>query len=215
MQRRHSSSRTRRLVPETTINVPDIAIQSALTSQTQIGWIHLFRGFLSLELGMILVTPTATTAEARRNQSIKMTSEIIMAVQDYTLAIWRSRNEVLHEAGSDSLDIVHAALNQSISQLYSLQSSFSPMLQSYFTLPLAARLKPPPRQRKRWLRLARLATSHSSATGTRQQLLSTYFPYAALPNLDTAGSVIPPRAPMPQLLSQLPITPYLRESRGS
>lgn len=164
------------LVPLSLI-VPDVRIQHVLTSQTQIGWVHLFRGFLSRELATVLVKTTATTSDARRSQSITMASATIMAIQDYTLAIWGSRNEVLHEADSESLDIVHAALNDPISQLYSLQTSFSPLLQSYFTLPLEARLKLPPRQRQRWLRLARLATSLSSATGTRQQLLSTYFPH--------------------------------------
>ena len=51
-----------------------------------------------------------------------------------------SRNAVLHEAGSVSLDIAHAILNNSITQLYSLQSTFSAIVQSCFATPLKAGL---------------------------------------------------------------------------
>jgi hypothetical protein len=73
--------------------------------------------------------------------------------------------------------IVHASLNHSISQLYSLQSSFSAILQSYFRLPLADRLRQSPRQRQRWLSLVKLAPSHATSAGQNQQLISLYFPY--------------------------------------
>jgi hypothetical protein len=155
------------------------AIDLAVSSQAAIGWTNLFRGFVSLEWGNIhWSTATPLTAEEQRTRSEKALLPLIGAIQDYTIAIWRSRNSVLHEAGSDSRDIVHAAVNQSITQLYNLQSTYSNILRSYFTMPLEELLRRSPRQRKRWLQLARLATSHSSLKGSRQQLISTYFPYA-------------------------------------
>lgn len=137
----------------------------------------------------------------------------ITAVQDYSMAIWRSRNDLLHASNPDSLAIVHASLNTaSISQLYSVSSTLSSILQrSYFTLPLEDRLRQSPRQRKRWLRLARLATSHSSANGTRQQLLSTYYPHAPVPPGATSESTRrdAERCPVvPPILLQPPITSY-------
>jgi hypothetical protein len=194
------------------------AIDRAMASQTKIGWAHLFRGFVSIDWGhiyhasdLIFLTP-----EDRRIRADKTLTEVIMAVHDYSLLIWKSRNAVLHEVGSDSLNIVHAALNHSISQLYSLKSTFSPIIQSYFTMPLEDLLRRSPRQRKRWLRLARLATSHSSATGTKQQLLSTYFPYAftmpddtvVLPSTESSLSTTP------KISRQLPITTYFAAPGG-
>jgi hypothetical protein len=190
-----------------------VAIDRAMASQHQIGWVNFFRGFVSIDWGHIYSMShiTRSTLDERSTHANKLLSEVICAAQDYTLAIWKSRNSVLHEVGSDSLAIVHAALNNSISQLYSLKSTLSPILQSYFTLPLEDRLRQSPRQRQRWLRLARLATSHSSSRGTRQQLLPTYFPYA-IPlsgelsvSLSTLGG--PSASP---LLRQLPITSYFR-----
>jgi hypothetical protein len=202
-----------------TLNPTDAAISiqgsidRAMESQTQIGWPNFFRGFLSLDWGQVYSNTDTTPLDVRRQQSEKTLAAVIMAAQDYTLAIWRSRNAVLHESGSDSLDIVNAALNHSISQLYALQSTLSPVLRSYFILPLDDRLRRSPRQRKRWLRLARLATSHSSATGTRQQLLPTYFPHA--PSTHVVSTVTLSTAActtVPPILQQLPINAFFNTS---
>ena len=130
------------------------AIDQALTSQTNIGWVHFFRGFVSLDWVLIQYPRTEIhrlTSNDRRSQPNKTVTTVISAVHDYTVAIWKSRNEVLYESGSDSLTSVHAALNYSIPQLYSLQTTFSPILQSYFTMPLEERLRRSPRQRQHWL----------------------------------------------------------------
>ncbi|KAI2513929.1 hypothetical protein MHU86_313 [Fragilaria crotonensis] len=85
---------------------------------------------------------------------------------------------------------------------------------SYFTLPLETRLRQSPRQRQRWLRLARLATFHSSAKGARQQLLSTYFPYAQLQHEAPSGPALLPsdQPSVPHILQQSSITSYYRRS---
>ena len=107
--------------------------------------------------------------------------------------------------------LCRAALNQSIRQLYSIQSSLSPIQQSYFNLPLEDRLKTSPRHRKRWLQLAQLASSHASASmASQQSLLPTYFQYAPLqervscPDPMSTGEC--PTAPA--ILQQATITTY-------
>ena len=189
-------------------------VDIAMASQHQIGWLHFFRGFVSVEWGNVYASPDILQPTDRRTQSAKLHKDLIMAVQDYAIAIWQSRNDVLHEAGSDSLAIVHASLNHSISQLYSLQFTFSPILQSYFTLSLEDQLRRSPRQRKRWLRLARLATSHASATGTRQQLLSTYFPHAPSAQVNPPVLVSPALVPLaPKIFRQPSLSTYFSAHR--
>jgi hypothetical protein len=61
--------------------------------------------------------------------------------------------------------------------MYNVSISLSDHLRSYFRLPLEARLRQSPRQRQQWLRLVHLASSHASSAGSRQQLISLYFPY--------------------------------------
>ena len=153
-------------------------VDRALASQTIIGWTHVFRGFVSLDWGDFYSQDDDTPLDIRKTQAEKSLANVVLAAQNYTLAIWKSRNAVLHEANSIGADVVHASLNQAITQLYGIRSTLSPILQSYFHMPLEDRLRRSPRQRKRWLRLAQLASSHSSASGSRQQLLSTYYPHA-------------------------------------
>jgi hypothetical protein len=66
------------------------------------------------------------------------------------------------------------------------------------------------RQKQRWLRLVRLATSHSTMRGSRQQVLSRYFPFSSVQ--DTASLAPRPTGPLPVLPSitqQVPITQYI------
>jgi hypothetical protein len=77
-------------------------------------------------------------------------------------------------------------------------------------MPLADRLTRSPRQKQRWLRLARLATSHATSQGSRQQVMSSYFPY--LPSTGTAPLATTPTVPVPlipPILQQVSIHQYL------
>ena len=67
-------------------------------------------------------------------------AKVVQAIQDYTLLLWKRRNEILHNHSLPNRAIVQAELNQAIECLYSLRSTFSPILQSYFSLPLELRL---------------------------------------------------------------------------
>ena len=181
---------------------------TAIKSQEAIGWAHTFRGFVSSVWDQFDLPSTPVTANRKKTPNIM--ANIIRALQDYTLHLWKSRNEVLHATGSDTTDIVHATLNSHITQLYSLQSSFSPIIQSYFTIPLEVQLRRCPRHRRRWLCLARLATASASARGTRQQLLSTYFPHA--PSLLTATTSSPNEATGPSFSPVTMLPPSRQQS---
>jgi hypothetical protein len=186
------------------------ATDRAMTSQHSIGWTHFFRGFVSMDWGLVYAITDVTPPDARRSQSVRFLATVIKAVQDYCLSLWTSRNKVLHEAGSPSRDIVHAALNSSITQLYSLRSSFSPILQTYFTVPLETRLQSSPRQRRRWLQLTQLAVSPATSKGRQQALLSTYFPLSTQNPIPTVSPQSTFAAPdiAPSLLQQMQITNF-------
>ena len=201
-------------LPPSPRNCPG-TVDSALSSQLIIGWPNLFRGFISIEWGNIVSRLDANSQEERRARALRSLAKAINSVQLYSYALWTGRNAVLHEHSESSLAIVHASLNHSISQLYSLQPSFSEILQSYFRLPLADRLRQSPRQRQRWLRLVRLATSHSSSSGTNQQLISLYFPYAVVPQAEehppgpmVCADTHAPSLPPTRLSSQATIRSY-------
>jgi hypothetical protein len=99
--------------------------------------------------------------------------------------------------------------------MYALRDTFSPIIQSYFSLPMAERLLCSFRQKQRWLRLVRLATSHSTSQGSRQQVMSSYFRYVSSQSLTTAplathSTVTVPI--IPSTLQQVPIRQYFRPS---
>ena len=205
------------------------AAKRAVHSQSRIGWHHLFRGFVSLEWGNFYSDTDVTPFPARQVQAIRSNSQMLKALQEYSLSLWKHRNEVLHESGSSGLASVHATLNQEITRLYSVESTFSPILRSYFMLPLADRLRKSVRQRTRWLRLAQLAASHASSGGSRQAMLSTYFPYTTLgvsvPSVSeeaissvsespttTADDATAQCATVPAILTQISIVSFLAHS---
>ena len=153
------------------------AIRRALSSQLAIGLVNLFRGYVSQEWGHIYAASDTTPLSERHTRATSHTSPAVMAIQDYAIAIWQHRNSILHEAGSPGMASIHTTLNHSIVQIYGLQKTFTPIIQSYFKLSLEDRLCTSPRQRARWLMLVQLATSHALARGSRQALVSHYFAY--------------------------------------
>jgi hypothetical protein len=110
------------------------SVDCALSTQCSIGWPHFFRGFISIKWGNIVTRLDNASLDDRRSRATRSLTKAISSVQIYSYALWTGRNAILHESSESSMAIVHASLNHSISQLYSLQSSFSAILQSYFTL---------------------------------------------------------------------------------
>ena len=150
----------------------------------------------------------STHPAERLTRATNYLATVVRAIQDYALALWSCCNAVLHDQNTSSLAIVQALLNKEITQLYELQDSFSPILKSYFHLTVESRLTKSSRHKQRWLQLTCLATSLASAKGSRQQVISTYFPYAPAPDASPRGSAsitnVSP-ATVPPILQRLPL----------
>ena len=159
-----------------------------------------------------------TPPEARRTRAVSLLSTFIKGFQDYTLFLWKRRNDVLHEAGSDGIATVHATLNHDITQMYSLKDTLHSQLQCYFATPLEARLRSTPRQRSRWLQLVQLASSHPSATGPRQTTRPIFFHVDSDPSTDVprTGTVIHRTVSIvPAIMRQVPITSFVTPRTAS
>ena len=189
-------------------------IDRALASQALIAWTNFFRGFVSRAWGEVCGDSDPTPQAEREILAVSTLALTIRALHKYFLAIWTGRNLVLHESNTQCVDIVHADLNHDIQNLYALQSTFSPaVIQSNFVVPLALRLTSSPRNRRQWLWLAWLATSHASLQGTSQQMIPLYFPHAPTrPSAPRSPQAPPPSQVLtvpPILQPQLPITAFL------
>ena len=86
------------------------------------------------------------------------------------------------ESSQDTELIVHDQLNADIRRLYKLKVSFADSAKQYFHLPLEQILSRPPRNRQRWLQLARLVAARASDRDTGQQNFSTFYPYNPPPS---------------------------------
>ena len=170
-----------------------------------------FRGFVSAEswetFDLSFSLPPNNNLHTAATKAMMI---LIRALHNYTLQLWAGQNEVLHVNDSETSTFVHSALNYHITQLFTLQSSFSPIsIQSNFTIPLEGQLHRSPRQRKRWLYLARLATCHASALD-----ISTYFTHAPKASVQAvlqspstvirAGTFVPKEPVLPCYRHQLP-----------
>lgn len=97
------------------------AIDRAVKSQSDIGWLHLFRGIISASWGTVSDSTLRFTSLADRPSSATTNNFLagtIRALQDYSLAIWKSRNDALHQNNELSNAILLANLHHEITTMY-------------------------------------------------------------------------------------------------
>jgi hypothetical protein len=94
---------------------PDISC--AVATQHRIGWTNFFCGFLSIKWGFICFQHDSPVSPAdQRQRAVIYVAKAIRAIQDYSLALWHSRNEILHANSPASRAILEATVNQQITQ---------------------------------------------------------------------------------------------------
>jgi hypothetical protein len=109
-----------------------LLIDDAVQHQTSIGWVNLFRGFVSLRWSGIYDSDDTNSPEARLQAAVPRLATTVRALQNYTRALWVGRNAILHEHSLQSLSIVYATVDQhDITQMYALRATFSDHLTSY------------------------------------------------------------------------------------
>ena len=98
-----------------------------LEVKLRFGWLHVFRGFVSLlDWADFYYREDQTPLDIRRADMDKILAQVVRVLQDYMLAVRKSRNAVLHDAiNSVGSNIVHSSINQAITQLYSVRSTLS------------------------------------------------------------------------------------------
>lgn len=97
-----------------------IAIDCAVHSQSAIGGSNLFQGLISLSWGPLFsdVPEPVTQGVSGSTTTINYLAVVIRALQDYSLSIWKSRNDALHQNTESSIFILHAQLNHKITAMY-------------------------------------------------------------------------------------------------
>jgi hypothetical protein len=173
-------------------------VDQAVAEQSHIGWTNFFRGYISSTWGAIgiypiMMPPPISKAnrlkrshwkKARksclrsklRQKAYRFNAIAISALQNYSLYLYKTRNDILHDGDEETEAIVNVRLNDEIRQLYRDKEDFSPDDKAYFRIPIERILRRPPRGRRRWLYLARLIASRATDRVTEgQQVMPSYF----------------------------------------
>ena len=98
----------------------------------------------------------------------------IHTLQEYSLAIWNGRNDMLHSNTTIPITIREAQVNSEITALYNLHHTFTSRVQHYFRQPLRTLLSAPYRTRQRWLIITKLATAQQLQLTNGQTRLTSY-----------------------------------------
>jgi hypothetical protein len=151
------------------------AVDQAVTSQSRIGWIHLFRGIISSDWGFIISDDdTSMSLQMRRSEAKLHLSSIILTLQNYALGIWAGRNDMLHSNSVIPISIREAQVNSEIAAMYAIHHTFTTRVQFYFRQSLDTLMCAPYRTRQRWLIITKLATAQQHQPCRGQSQLTSY-----------------------------------------
>jgi hypothetical protein len=149
-------------------------LSQAITEQTKIGWSMAFRGFLSSTWlhAQLLEHPRSTITGLRR----QWLQQIIKANWRVSLALWDTRNGILHSTQANVQQIRESLIDAKVRLIYLSQDTFAATDQILFDLPLEIRLQKSSRDKRHWLSL--VARYHPTTIAGRignQPLITQFF----------------------------------------
>ncbi|KAI2500344.1 hypothetical protein MHU86_14152 [Fragilaria crotonensis] len=150
-------------------------INSALQSQTKIGWDLLLKGYFSTHwrtlASMDMYNPTSfdnTKGEA-------MMLNIMTAIADHFSRLWAARNEVLHAKHDNALRDSRSAEISEVRHYFSRPHLLRFDDRHYCEGSLEALLNGKSSTRRRWLRQVKKSIELQEAQSSRQSLITSYF----------------------------------------
>ena len=147
----------------------------AISSQLDIGWDNCLKGFFSTSWSTIAELDMVTGRKDSRLGASRLKS-IHQAFFDHTRRMWLSRNSVLHSKDDASLLSIRSAEAAEIQYFHSRPHLLRLGDQHYCNRPLSALLSSNPATRRRWLRKVKQSSAELTKDGTRQSLLTSFFP---------------------------------------
>ena len=110
----------------------------------------------------------------------KFYTNLVYAIQQYSLILWAARNNILHNGTIESDAILNASIDAEINQIYWEKDKYQPNDRNYFCIPVENILRCNTRGKRRWLYLARVVSSQAlkraKTSHKIQQPLQTFFP---------------------------------------
>ena len=160
-------------------------IHKALAEQAEIGWLNLFRGYLSkqwLQLASSHFGPDDNSDSIiNRNDGANRVHRAIKIIHKLTTAIWKSRNEALHGVERDSETRRLSAIDNEITQLHSEADLVLHDDRFYCESSLNRLLKSSAANKRRWLVRVKASRQRKAAFLSTQPRITKYFPSGGRP----------------------------------
>ncbi len=151
-------------------------IEEALQSQDRIGWGGAIKGFLSTSWTSLANLDMTDTNKVDATQGKKRIRQCVKAIGEHTHSIWLARNQMLHAKEDEGLTSIRSTEAAEIRHYHSQPHLLKPGDQHYCTRSLEKLLNGSASTRRRWLRRVKQSSAELTKDGTRQALITTYFP---------------------------------------
>ena len=151
-------------------------IEEALQSQDRIGWGGAIKGFLSKSWTSLANLDMTDTNKVDATQGKKRIRQCVKAIGEHTHRIWLARNQMLHAKEDEGLTSIRSTEAAEIRHYHSQPHLLKPGDQHYCTRSLEKLLNGSASTRRRWLRRVKQSSAELTKDGTRQALITTYFP---------------------------------------
>ena len=151
-------------------------LRAAISEQTDIGWVNLFRGYFSTKWRVLASTNmTHPDAPMSKQDGNRRSGTIIQRVQGYIQLMWKGRNDALHKCDKDDankfLSLESAEIRHYFQQPHLLPVQDRHYCQGNILKILQSR----PAFRRRWLKRVRRARAALIKDQLRQSRITSFF----------------------------------------
>ncbi|KAI2489451.1 hypothetical protein MHU86_25142 [Fragilaria crotonensis] len=149
-------------------------VDLALKQQNTIGWDNAFRGFLSKKW-YELSTQSYTDTTIDHTIGTSRMKHTIQAIHGYTTALWKARNEILHDNSNDDMRTIRSDTIASITDYHRHPDKMLFEDRHLCSMPLETLLKASVSTQRRWLHRVKVSREQYTHQGTRQTLMTAFF----------------------------------------
>ena len=153
-------------------------IHDAIAEQIKIGWINMFRGFLSVKWHRLASSHLGSddgSTIIHRNDGANRVHRILKHIHTYTNDLWKGRNDVLHAADNAQAQKHLSALDTEITKLHTEADLVLSDNRFYCEMSLNRLLQGSTANKRRWLLRVKASRQRKLALQTQQPRITKYF----------------------------------------
>ena len=163
-------------------------IHAAIAEQTKIGWINLFRGFISVKWHRLASSHFDYDDDSNiihRNDGANRVHRILKHIHTFTNDIWKGRNDVLHAAENAQAQKHLSALDTKITKFHTEADLVLSDDRFYCEMSLNRLLNGSTANKRRWLIRVKKSRQRKLALQTQQPRITKYFNKIHTPSAST------------------------------